>query len=568
MGPNPDRSSVRMILWDQLLPPLMFKDLKMTLRKKRAAILQLLFLGACFLITWILWPQERVYSLSSQSAHHLFTVLGISLVVLVVLFAPAFTSPAFTMERERNTFDLLYGTLMSPFSIVWGKITGSLSFLMFVVLSSIPVVSICLVLGGISAVSVGWFYLILVLTALLFGTIGLTVSALCHKTYLSVIYTYIFIVVLSVVVVLPPLLLMGKVEEGTKSFLHHMWSLSPFIAMTGLVQPDLLGVSPWTAAMPSAYVIFAVASALLSAGMILFLFFYLRKCPDPRPRREQVIEEALSRRLTKWPFYLFNPRGRRRMIGRLFNTVLIKELRTMLFGRFVYLVRGVYGCVFVSLVLVLLAAFSTHLHAPQIIATLTVSFQMALVLFVTPIFSAPVISSEIESGRFDLLRLTKLTSMKIISGKFQSVIIPLTILVLATLPPYLALGYIDRSLVPGIARSAITLVATLLFICAAGIFFSSALRKTSTSIAATYMVVVLTSVLSLIGLLAPESFSRTFLQALFVVNPVVTMLSEIALTHLQESFNLWRPNLYFLLISSGVLLVLASIRLKLIVRPS
>ena len=163
-------------LGDYLLPPLISKDVKMYLRKKRAAFLQLLFLAGCFGTAWMLWPQEGIYSLSANSAHHLFTVLGIGQLAMVVLFAPAFTSPAFTMEKERNTFDLLYGTRMSPFAIVWGKTAGALTFLLLVILSSVPVVSICLVLGGVDRGDVLWFYVILFLTALQFGMIGLTVS--------------------------------------------------------------------------------------------------------------------------------------------------------------------------------------------------------------------------------------------------------------------------------------------------------------------------------------------------------------------------------------------------------
>jgi len=568
ISPAHPRTTARINLWDHLLPPLMFKDARMSLRRKRAAVLQMLFLGSCFLATWVLWPQEGIYSLSSQSAHHLFTVLGIGQLALVVLFAPAFTSPAFAMERERNTFDLLYGTRMSPFAIAWGKISGSLCFLMLVVLSTIPVVSTCLVLGGVTAQAVVWFYVILVLTAVLFGLIGLTVSVLSQKTYLAVIYTYVFILGLSVVVTIPSLLFIGISGPSVRAVLHHLWSLSPFVAVANVVQPALLRMGEWAVTLPGAHVIFAVASLLMIAGMLIFLFFHLRRCPDPRPRGELVIDEALSERLTKWPYYLINPRGRRRMIGRFFNPVLIKELRTMLFGRIVYLMRGMYCCVFVSLVLVLLAALSTFLHAPAVIAVLTVSFQMALMLFAAPILSAPLISSELESGRFDLLRLTKLSSFKIISGKFQSVLIPLAILVVATLPPYLALGYVDRSLWPGIVRSTITLLATLLFICSAGMFFSAFSRRTATSIAATYVLVVVTCVMSLVGLLAQQSLSHATLQRLFVVNPVVTMLSETALPSLRESFQLWKPNLFFLLCGSVVLLVGAAVRVGRLVRPS
>ena len=565
--PADRQSGVAQWLLHQLLPPLMFKDVKMALRTRRAPLLQLLFLGACFLGAWALWPQEGVYSLSSQRAHHLFTILGIGQLALVVLFAPAFTSPAFTMEKERNTFDVLYGTLMSPIAIVWGKISGSLTFLMLVVLSSMPIVSTCMVLGGVSINQVIWFYAMLFLTALFFGMVGLTVSALCERTYISIIISYIIIGVTSVAVIIPPMMFMSTAGEQTKRLLHYVWSLSPFMAMTGIVQPGLLSSMTEGVSLTPPRVIYGWVALVLVACMTVFLFFYLRRCPAPKTRRQQLIDEKLTERLSKWPFYLINPRGHRRSIGRLFNPVLIKELRTMLFGRLVYLLRGMYFCVGVSLILILLAAFSTYIYATRVIAIFTVSFQMVLVLFLTPIFSAPLISSEIEAGRFDLLRLTKLSSLKIVAGKFESVILPLLILMIATLPPYLALGYIDRSLIPGILHSAATLGATLLFVCSAGLFFSSMARRTSTSVAATYVVVVLTCVVSLVGLLAPEGFSKSVLQPLFVINPVVSMLSEVALPDLRQDFQLWLPNIYFLLSGAVAMLIAAALRVNYLVRP-
>lgn len=565
--PEKNQSGVIRWLRYNLFPPLMVKDVKMSLRTRRAVLLQLLFLFSCFVGTYALWPQEGVYSLNAQSAQHLFTVLGLGQLALVALFAPAFTSPAVTMEKERNTFDLLYGTLMSPFSIVWGKIAGSLTFLMLVVLSTIPVVSTCLVLGGVSLGQVGWFYALLCLTALLFGMIGLTVSALCEKTFISIVVSYIVIGVMSVAVIIPPMMFMQTMGQSIKKLLNYLWSLSPFVAMAEVVQEGLIKGVTGEAPLASPAHLFSAMAGIMILIMTVFLFIYFRRCPAPRSRRQEVIDEALSERLSKWPFYLIDPRSRRRMIGRIFNPVLIKELRTMLFGRIVYLVRGIYFCIAISLGLILLSAFSASVYAARNIAIFTVSFQMVLVLFVTPIFSGPLISSEVEAGRFDLLRLTKLRSLQIVSGKFQSVIIPLFIMMLATLPPYIALGYIKPSLVPGIIRSAGTLVVTLLFVCAAGVFFSSISRKTSTSVASTYVVVVIMGVLSLVGLLAQDSFSHTVLQYMFVINPVVCMLSEVAYPSLRDNFQLWLPNLYFLLTGTVVLLCASAIRVYYLVKP-
>ncbi len=555
-------------VFQSLMPPLLHKDVLMGLRKKRSILLQMLFLTVCFSALWALWPEGGIYSLSSYRSQHLFTVLGLGQLALVTLFAPAFVSPAFTMEKERNTFDVLYGTKMSPFAIVWGKIAGALSFLLMVILTGIPFVSMCVVLGGISREAVLWFYIVLVASSFIVGSIGLFISYLSTKTYRSVIVTYVIVFVLSFLTVIPSMMFISGVGGTAKSVLHYSWSLSPFVAMLNVVQPEFIRSGIGTVDIPEAHTIFAFFSLIVGTLLLLFIFFRLRLCPSPVPQRENITDQALKERLTRWPFYLLNPKGRRRLMGRMWNPVFIKEMRTMLFGRLAQLLRGFYACWIISILLVLMAAFGAYLYAPSIIAVFTISFQMTLILFMGPIFSAPLISREVENQRFDLLRLTRLSSFTIVSGKYQSVIIPVVLLLIATLPPYFALGYVDRTLITGILRSSATLLATLIFICSAGVMFSSFAKRTSSSIAATYVVVVATCVLSLIGLLARQHFSHDVLQTMFVVNPIVVMLSEIALPELRETFRLWLPNIYFLIIAAISMLFVAVIRVSYIVRPA
>ncbi len=550
-----------------LFPPLIHKDVIMALRKKRSLVLQILFIFVCLSAVWMLWPETGLYSLSSYRTQHLFTVLGIGQLALVILFAPAFVSPAFTMEKERNTFDILYGTKMSPFSIVWGKIAGSLSFLLMVILSGIPFVSMCIVLGGINRAAILWFYVTLFLAAYLTGAVGLTISYLSKKTYRSVVTSYIIVFVVCFLTIIPALMFIEKSSGMTEKVLHYLWSLSPFVAMIGVVQPGAIRGSLESVDLAEPYSLFALFSIIVSSLLLTFIFAGLRRCPSPTPQREEISDKALKERLTRWPFYLINPKGRRRPMGNLINPVFIKEMRTMLFGRLVQLLRGLYVCGSVSLILVMLSAFGTYIYATRVIAVFTVGFQMILILFMGPIFSAPLISREIENKRFDLLRLTRLSSLKIIAGKYQSVILPVLLLLAATMPAYLVLGYVDESLIPGILRSSVTLLVTLLFICSAGIFFSAFSRRTSTSIAATYAVVLVVCVLSLIGLPAQQHFSHGVLQILFVINPIVAMLSETALPALSEDFYLWLPNLYFMLVSTIIMLLIATIRTGYIVRP-
>lgn len=549
-----------------LINPIFIKDTKICLRKSRAALLQLLFIGSCFLLTVMLWPQEGVYSLAAQSARQLFTVLGMGQLTLVVLFAPAFTSVALTMEKERNTMDLLYGTLMSPASIAWGKIVGGLFFLVLVVLSSIPITCVCLALGGVDMPDVLMLYLVLCLTALSFGMIGLMVSSLCQQTHIAVIITYGIIIVLSGIVVIPSILFIRQ-SAKLAVYLHTARSISPFVAMISVVQPKFFVYTGEMKVQTPPWQIFATVSLAISIACTAVMFFVLRKCPAPKPRRETAQgDEKLLKRLSHWPFYLINPKGRRGMIGLLMNPVLVKEFRTKTFGRLINLVRGIYTCFFISMGLMILCAFSSFLFTVNVIAVFVICFQLMLVMFIAPIMSAPLISAEVESGQFDLLRITRLNSWTIITGKFEAVLFPIVIMLIATIPPYFVITYIEPNLLMGVIRSTATVLATVFFFCAAGLCFSSFSSKTARAIAGTYTLVVVVCVLSLLGLLARGILSDRILEWMFKTNPIIAALSQVSLPLLKD-YNLWQPNLIFLIAGGLLLLIIGSIRVSFLVRP-
>jgi ABC-type transport system involved in multi-copper enzyme maturation permease subunit len=546
--------------------PILAKDAKISLRKTRAAVLQLLFIASCFLLTVVLWPQKGLYSVAAQSARQLFTVLGMGQLTLVALFAPAFTSVSVTMEKERGTMHLLYGTLMSPFTIAWGKIAGGLAFLVLVILSSIPITSACLALGGVDAADVGRMYLVLCLTALSFGMIGLMISTLCRHTYIAVISTYVVILVLSGVLVVPSMMFIRETVGGSMP-LHVSRSLSPFVAMLSVVQPQFFRYTGEVKALRPAWQVFTALSAVSIVGCGAVVFWRLRRAPAPKPRwQKEPVSEKFLRRLSRWPFYLVNPHAQRGMIGLLFNPVLVKEFRTKTFGRLINLVRGIYVCFLVSMGLMILCALSSFLVSIGIIAVFLVCFQMAIVLFLVPILSAPLVSAEIENGQFELLRFTRLRAWTIVSGKFQAVLIPVLILLGATVPPYFVIAYLDANLIGGMIRAVVTVVLSVVFVCAAGLCTSAFSRRTARAISATYTLVVVLCVISMLGLLARGILEERVLVWLFRVNPVAVALGQLELGVLKD-YDLWRWNAQFLAIGALVMLVTAALRVGCLLRP-
>ena len=63
---------------------------------------------------------------------------------MALLVVPAFTAGAVAGERERHTFELLYTTPLSPFSIVAGKVIASTGYLLLLLVAG---VILCNLLG-------------------------------------------------------------------------------------------------------------------------------------------------------------------------------------------------------------------------------------------------------------------------------------------------------------------------------------------------------------------------------------------------------------------------------------
>ena len=122
---------------------------------------------------------------------------------MLVLVAPAMTAGSIAGERERQTLDLLQVTNTSSFSIVMGKLLESFGFLCLLILSSMPVLSLVMITGGISLLQMLMAVLYLLLTALAALSVGLFASALLKKTVTATVVSYLSIFGLGVVTILP-----------------------------------------------------------------------------------------------------------------------------------------------------------------------------------------------------------------------------------------------------------------------------------------------------------------------------------------------------------------------------
>lgn len=116
---------------------------------------------------------------------------------LVVLFIiPALTAGAISSEKERKTLDLLYTTRIKPFDIVAGKFLAAFFATFMLVVSSLPVMALVFVYGGITVgdiLKLSISYLLVIYYA---GSIGLFASSLSRSTNVAAAAAYAVLIVL------------------------------------------------------------------------------------------------------------------------------------------------------------------------------------------------------------------------------------------------------------------------------------------------------------------------------------------------------------------------------------
>jgi ABC-type transport system involved in multi-copper enzyme maturation permease subunit len=120
-------------------------------------------------------------------------------VMFNMLVGPVFSAGSVTSERERQTLDLLLTTIISPWQILWGKLVSGLrvssvltAFLLW------PVLLACLAPVGFwsNLPSMACYFLIVGLTCLTTATLALFCSVMFRKTSISLMTTYLLIVLL------------------------------------------------------------------------------------------------------------------------------------------------------------------------------------------------------------------------------------------------------------------------------------------------------------------------------------------------------------------------------------
>lgn len=176
--------------------PVILKEFKGRMRGKQGFVTltaYLMLIGFLMSMIYLVLYEEN-----SSSTPGYLEIAGKSLFAAVVLtelsmigfIGPALTSGAISSERERQTFDLLRVSLLSPSELVFGKLNSAVFYLLLLIFAAIPMESLAFFLGGVGVAELLISTLMLVVTAVFFCALGLFFSSFTKRTLVSTVLTY------------------------------------------------------------------------------------------------------------------------------------------------------------------------------------------------------------------------------------------------------------------------------------------------------------------------------------------------------------------------------------------
>ena len=174
--------------------PVLRKELLVKMRGWKSTVLITIYLAILAIVGFFVMEMSikssMTNTLSADTFKAAYTALAVIQFFLIIFIAPALTSGAISGERERQTLDILLSTRLHPRSIILGKLFASISQIILLVFSTLPIFSIIFLFGGITILNLLQLFMFYIIVAITMGSIGVFFSTCIKKTTVSNVITY------------------------------------------------------------------------------------------------------------------------------------------------------------------------------------------------------------------------------------------------------------------------------------------------------------------------------------------------------------------------------------------
>ncbi len=369
--------------------PVLQRELITNLRTPRAFLLMLAYQLALAAVVLLAYPRvERIdLSLNSTDTQLLVDFFFLGQFVIASLMAPSFAAGAISGEKERKTYEMLLASPITPGSIVIGKLVAALTHLVVLMIGSLPIIMLCLPLGGVAIQELLAAYLGLLAAAFLFGAISIACSSYFKRTSASVVVSYAIIL---------PMVVIGCV----------FWRALADQGFTRLVFTTT--ILPATSLIVGGLLLFQTSRRLLyppdvgSGGS---------EVTDIENEQDNAVGLVIQR--DQFPDSLFAPPRRKTLLSDKANPVYDKEIHAELFSQGTLMLRLVIQ---LSMILAIPLMGFLLFYAPNY-AAWYIGYVIIFNVLVAPVFTAGSICSERERQTLDLLLTTTITPWQILWGK-------------------------------------------------------------------------------------------------------------------------------------------------------
>jgi ABC-type transport system involved in multi-copper enzyme maturation permease subunit len=386
----------------------------------------------------------------AKSGARLFATVAYGQVIFVCLLAPLFMAAALAQEQSGKTYDILLTTPMSNLQIVLGTLMGRLFLVLALLASGLPLFSVLLIFGGVPVSSVFVAFAVAGLTALMVGSVAVTLSVL-RAAGRKAVFTFVIVVAayLAMAYAVDRLLLRDGISTTWLTPLHPLLVLEASINTANYRPPDaqtlvradgtaLPRALQWYLSQPLAA--FATLTGVGSVLLIAFGAIALRQVGKGESRLGWWLRKVLR----------LGAVGERRRPPRHVwdNPIAWREANTRgklalgILARWGFTIAGVAAAV----VLVVLHHRGTlpipinpQTGQPNMdqagvfrAALLTLLLgELAVIVLVAIYMSAGCVSREREDGTLDLILTTPVTPQRYIWGKLRGLVSFLTLMLCA-----------------------------------------------------------------------------------------------------------------------------------------
>ena len=485
--------------------PVLQRELISNLRMAKGFLLLAAYILLLGLLVYAAWPEaQKVDMVQSAKAKPLVSLFFFGQYLLVSLMTPSFAAGTITGEKERESFEMLMASPLRPGAIVLGKFIACLTPLAELMICSLPIVMLCLPLGGVSMYEVLAAYVAMVFSVGLFGIISLWCSSFFVRTSAALAVSYLLILPLAMVGVLA----WQALEQSGEARLIVILTVVPIACLA-------LGTLLWNDTCRR----LLQAPDLGTAG---------KQVVDLETEAQEAVGLYIDR--DQFPDRLFAPPKRNAFLADDANPIYDKEIRSEIFSQGTLMLRLV---ITISMGLALFV-MAYCLFIRQYMAPWYISYVLLFNMLVGPVFSAGSVTSERERQTLDLLLTTLITPWQMLWGKLLSGLRVSSVLtsflmwpvVLACLMP---LDFWSN--LPTMGGFFLIVAVACLTTAMTALFCSTVFHKSSTSLMATYLFILIL----FLGPIAVQVFVGQFLEG----TPTESMAEYIGVTSpFAAAFNL------------------------------